>query len=678
MRITLAAEPVARTRRLTRVFDRCPASIQVVDRDGLTTYVNDAWLDLFGFADSSALIRRLNLRTAPVQPWLGLRHALAGALTGRETDAPELAAAGPGGETVWLRATLTPLCDAAGQVESVVIQYERLSVAITSPAGRRGQNPVAALDETARLFGAQHEVDAILCELAHGATAIGDLSRCVVATYDPDRTLLIGRAASVAPGALGLAALTEFRVDPAQAPLTRAALAGKPQVACPGMAEFVPPLGGEDMAAGPRFGRHGLLVMRLQAGDAPLGALYVEAGPEQSGFTSEEVDLAGALVRQTALALGAARLHAHTGSLLTQVADAKARLDAVINSASEGILLLDTAGQVLIANPFVHTLYGVAPGRLVGASLAALRERLASAFAANTDLTAAFPAEHNPEAERVSEYRLARPRPRIVRQITGPVYDRVGALLGQIIVMHDITAEHAALRAQDELLRVASHELKTPVTSIKGFGQLMQREFAAPAGTNLDRARRHLARMLGQLDRLTALVNELLDVSRIETGRLELHLESCDLAMIVTEVIERQLFSDASAPRQIRFAGELGTFVGEWDPGRIDQVVTNLLDNAVKYSSADSVVQIALSEQEGQAHLAISDAGIGIPAGQLAGLFTPFARATNVAAQAYPGIGLGLYIVRRITEQHDGRAWAESSEGRGSTFHVVLPLAKRD
>jgi signal transduction histidine kinase len=675
VRTTIPVEPAAHAHPLTRVFDRCPASIQVVDRVGLTTYVNDALLDLFGFADSSALIGRLNLRTAPDQPWLGLRNALAGALAGRETEVPELAAVGPGGETVWTRAMLTPLCDAAGRVESVVIQYERLSIAIASPAGRRGQNPVAALGEMARLFGAQHEVDAILRELVYGATAIGGLSRCVVATYDPDQTLLLGRAASVPATVLGLAALAEFRVDPARAPLTRAALAGVPQVACPGVTEFLPPLGGEDVAAGPRFGRHGLLVVPLQVEDTPLGALYVEAGPKQSGFTSEEIDLAGALVRQTALALGAARLHARTGQLLAQAADAKARLDAVINSASEGILLLDAAGQVLIANPFVHTLYGVTPGRLVGSSLAALREQLAGAFVASADIAAAFPAERDPEAEHVSEYRLARPRPRIVRQIAGPVYDRAGMLLGQIIVIHDITAEHAALRAQDELLRVASHELKTPVTSIKGFGQLMQREFAAPAGPNLDRARRHLARMLGQLDRLTALVNELLDVSRIETGRLELHREPCDLAMIVTEVIERQLSSEAGAAQQICFAGELGSLVGEWDPSRIDQVVTNLLDNAVKYSPADSIVQITLVEQDGQAHLAISDAGIGIPAGQLAGLFTPFARATNATSQAYPGIGLGLYIVRRITEQHGGRAWAESSEGQGSTFHVLLPLA---
>jgi PAS domain S-box-containing protein len=676
----MPVEPLAHAQVLTRVFDRCPVSIQIVNPDGLTAYVNAAFLDLFGLPDPNEVVGRLNLRTAPSPPWSGLREALAGALAGGETEVPELATPARPGGTIWTRATLTPLCDADGQVEGAVIQYERLNVALASPAGRGGQNLAAAPSETARLFGAQHDVDAILRELVRGAAMIGGVSRCVVATYDPARTLLIGRAASVAPTTLGLAALAAFRVNPAQAPLTRAALAGEPQVARPGAAEFLPPLGGEEVAAGSRFGQQGLLVVPMQVEGVPLGALYIETRPEQAGFTAEEVGLASALVRQTALALGAAQLQARTGQLLTQVAEAKARLDTVINSASEGILLLDSTSRVAIANPFVHTLYGVTQGRLVGVGLDVLRERLAGAFAAYADIAVAFPAgsERDSEEERVIEYRLARPRPRIVRQIAGPVYDRTGASLGQIIVIHDITDESAALRAQDELLRVASHELKTPVTSIKGFGQLLQRELTAPAGPNLDRARRHLTRMLGQLDRLTALVNELLDVSRIESGRLELHRDRCDLTAIVTDVIERQVSSMVGAPRQIRFAGEMGRFSGEWDPNRIDQAVTNLLDNALKYSSPGSIVRVALTEQNGQAHLAISDEGIGIPASQLAGLFAPFARATNATAQAYTGIGLGLYIVRRIIERHGGQAWAESIEGQGSTFHILLPLAKSD
>lgn len=370
------------------------------------------------------------------------------------------------------------------------------------------------------------------------------------------------------------------------------------------------------------------------------------------------------------------------GDLLARISAAEERLDAAIASVHQGILVYDLAGRVVLANPFAHELYGVAQGRLLGPGPAELAATLRDCFADRADLVAAFPAADGDDLdEEVSrEYRLARPRRRVVRQTADPIYDRAGEPIGRVVTLHDITAERAADLARDELLSVASHELKTPLTSIKGFAQLLQRDLARHPGYDRGlgpaRAQRHLGAMLEQLDRLGGLVDELLDVTRIEAGRLELRRERCDLAVLVAAAVERADLAAADGRRHFLLDIAHDRLTGYWDRGRLDQVLLNLLDNAVKYSPAGGTVRVTLAARRGQALLTVADEGIGVPAAQLDSLFEPFARAANALAPDYGGLGLGLYIARRIVEQHGGRIWAESAEGRGSAFHVTLPLAE--
>jgi PAS domain S-box-containing protein len=254
------------------------------------------------------------------------------------------------------------------------------------------------------------------------------------------------------------------------------------------------------------------------------------------------------------------------------------------------------------------------------------------------------------------------------------IHGEDGSLLGFAKVTRDLTVHkqadeerlrlaqaQEAIRLRDEFLVIAAHELKTPLTVLGLQLQKLQR-MGAPqesVGTALRSARR-----------LGALVDTLLDVSRIATGQLKVDVQECDLAELAREVVERwrdeasragcQLHVDAPAPVR-----------GRWDPLRIDQVIENLLGNAIKYAPGKPV-RISVAARGDLAELCVSDDGPGIPPGAEARIFRRFERATDV--RNYGGLGLGLYIVREIVEAHGGTISVDTAAGKGATFRVALPL----
>jgi PAS domain S-box-containing protein len=231
-------------------------------------------------------------------------------------------------------------------------------------------------------------------------------------------------------------------------------------------------------------------------------------------------------------------------------------------------------------------------------------------------------------------------------------------------------AAEAAVKARDEFLSIASHELRTPVTGIKVATQLMLRT-QQRGPVDEERQRAQLTRIEGATSRLATLVEDLLDVSRLQTGRLKLRTEPCDLHALAEEVIEH-----VPAGERHRLLVEDGP--GPWtvlaDPARIDQVLTNLVSNAVKYSPEGGEISVALEREGDGVLLRVRDAGIGVPADAIDKLFHPFGRAPNAEERQIPGLGLGLYICRQLVERHGGRIWAESGgHGKGMTVSVWLP-----
>jgi PAS domain S-box-containing protein len=229
-----------------------------------------------------------------------------------------------------------------------------------------------------------------------------------------------------------------------------------------------------------------------------------------------------------------------------------------------------------------------------------------------------------------------------------------------------------ALHARDEFLSIAAHELRTPVTGIKVAAQLLRR---LQEDERQDRA--IIERAIGHIDagavRLADLTNELLDITRLQTGQLQLRNAPIDLAAILRRALKWcQLQPSGLHHFDLNGADAASWVVG--DEVRVEQIVSNLLSNAVKYSPDGGLIAVRL-EPAGDGYLvAVEDPGIGVPASAMEHIFEPFGRAANATRLNLPGMGLGLYICRQLAERHGGRLWAESrGEGGGTTMHLWLP-----
>lgn len=226
-------------------------------------------------------------------------------------------------------------------------------------------------------------------------------------------------------------------------------------------------------------------------------------------------------------------------------------------------------------------------------------------------------------------------------------------------------------RLKDEFLSIASHELRTPVTSIKGYTQLAKTLIRE---NDLRTSEEYLEIALDQIERMSRLILELLDVSRIETGRLEIRREPIDWPAFVRNVVHRH--QTAVSDRMFRMELPEGTKLVQGDRDRLEQVLTNLLENAVKYSPEGSSITVGVKDDGDGVITWISDQGIGIPNDELTLVFERFHRGRQVSSTNYGGLGLGLYITRQIVERHGGTIWVESREGAGTTFYFTLPAVQ--
>lgn len=260
---------------------------------------------------------------------------------------------------------------------------------------------------------------------------------------------------------------------------------------------------------------------------------------------------------------------------------------------------------------------------------------------------------------------------------TLPEHDEVGRLVGWISTATDVDdARHAAeaLRAaseaKDMFLTMAAHELRTPLQAARSYTDLAR----VKAGEELTpRVGRALEGVQRSVNRMARLVENLLDVGRLERGELRLKPGDVDVGTLLSDVAEH--FEPLPEGRFIRVDAPRG-LVLEADGERLDQVFSNLVSNALRYSPDGGDIHLRAREEEGWTHVQVRDQGLGIPGDRLESIFERFGRAHGVS---YGGLGLGLSIARGIVERHGGRIWAESSGrgGEGSTFHILLPKSSR-
>ncbi len=245
-----------------------------------------------------------------------------------------------------------------------------------------------------------------------------------------------------------------------------------------------------------------------------------------------------------------------------------------------------------------------------------------------------------------------------------------------IVVHLDVTALKEAERVKDEFIGIAAHELRTPLAVIKGFAQMLMIQTNRGKGPALaDWQTEAIADIDSATSRLVELTEDLLDVTRLQAGRLELQLEPTDLVALVKRVVAR--FQVTTQHHHLTVSTAQQHLVSNVDPRRIEQIISNLINNAIKYSPMGGDISITLDEDQQCALFSIQDYGIGIPQRQHGRIFSRFMRADNTQMYDIGGTGLGLYLCRELVERHNGRIWFKSVEGQGSTFYVSLPLYEK-
>jgi len=351
-------------------------------------------------------------------------------------------------------------------------------------------------------------------------------------------------------------------------------------------------------------------------------------------------------------------------------------LEVILESMADALLILDAEGRIVRVNHAARELL------CLGDSSVVLGQPLDSGQwdrwplgprAIAAALRPAVEALRRGETLRDVEAELGSEGRRALGFSCGPLRDPAGRPVGGVVVFRDVTGRRELERLKDEVLAIASHDLKTPATVIKVRAQLLQRKVAAGTATPKELVA-GLDTVVQQADRMVELLKLLLDFSRREAGRLALERSQVDLAAVVGAAVEE---IRATTDRHRLVVRAPAAVVGCWDELRLKEVLTNLLTNAVKYSPDGGPVEVAVEAGERNATVRVRDHGVGLGPEELPRVFERFYRVEGM--RRLEGSGLGLYICQAIVAAHGGRIWAESEgPGRGSTFCFAVPGAASD
>ena len=414
-----------------------------------------------------------------------------------------------------------------------------------------------------------------------------------------------------------------------------------------------------------------LAVPLVREGDL-IGALTIYTKDPERSFDEDDIEVAHILAAQAAIGITNARLFA----------DALAQRELqrhVLDSLGEGVIIAWPDGRYE-ANASAKTILGI--GTMP--SLAELRHAVdvrdlrtgESVPAGSYPLDRALRGESSSGEFFVTQRTTGQRRDLSVN--AAPVHGAGGGVVGGVMTLHDVTDLHAAEREREEFLSIVSHELRTPLTPLKALAQLvrsrMRRSRAEGTELDLESLDRNLMAIERQVDRMNGLVNDLLSVSRAERGALRMEPVRFDLAATTRDVVQRYVDATEEEGRHHFTVEAPQSLPVRGDQSRLEQLLMNLVGNAVKYSPSGGAIRVALEGRDGAAEIKISDEGIGIAAPDLPNLGQPFVRGTG-RASTFAGMGVGLYVARLVAEGHGGSLRLESAgDGKGTTVRVKLPL----
>lgn len=413
----------------------------------------------------------------------------------------------------------------------------------------------------------------------------------------------------------------------------------------------------------------------------------------EGAFDAELLQLTTMIADYAAVALENVRLRERERALWRDAEMERQRLELVINSMAEGLLITNAEGAITSLNNSAQHLLSQArlpleetttPLRRLASFneakwLSDLADIIDRALAGNIIMGHELLADTSDEAV-----------PLTLSISAAPLYDSRQSLqtriLGVVAVLNDITSHKQIEKLKDEFVSIVSHELRTPLTTIKGYTQHLIRRIerrlrgisvTQPANVIAELPESYDLRSLNivqsQTDHLERLVNDLLDLSRVQWGELHLQYSSFYLADVLAESVRQAQISAEQHTIYLDIDTQDSKLVA--DKLRISQVVGNILDNAIKFSPQGKQVTVTLKEQDADNEylVSISDRGIGVSPDYFDHIFERFYRVRNTASRQYSGIGMGLYIAKAIVEAHGGRIWLSSHQGTGSTFYFTLP-----
>jgi PAS domain S-box-containing protein len=345
----------------------------------------------------------------------------------------------------------------------------------------------------------------------------------------------------------------------------------------------------------------------------------------------------------------------------------------ILESAGEGIIGIGPQYQITFVNPAAERMLGYSSGELVGRDVfAALHPTRPDRAAIPQNETPIFHALAEGSERTSAEATFWRKDgTSFPTQYTGSPIRTESGIIGAVIIFQDVTRRREIDRMKDEFISVVSHELRTPLTSIRGALGLLA---GGRVGTFPAKAQRMLEIAVNNTDRLVRLINDILDIERIDSGRVTMQKREVEIGDLMTQAVEVMRPMADKNNVALELHPVLATVIA--DPDRMIQTFTNLISNAIKFSPPSSRVTLDGSKNTDHVHLIVTDRGRGIPEDKLQSVFERFQQVDASDSREKGGTGLGLAICRTIIQQHGGEIWAESTLGQGSTFHISLPLAE--
>ena len=405
-----------------------------------------------------------------------------------------------------------------------------------------------------------------------------------------------------------------------------------------------------------------VIALPLNVHDMLSGVIYLFRSGSIA-FTENDQAVLSSFADQAAIAVRNAQLY-------QQVSEEKRQLDAVIQHSADGVMILDPELRIQVFNQTLSRLTGWSPDQAIGRpcyEVLALEQVEGDHLCGAEGGDAAF-AEGRP---LVADGVLVRPGgSRVALTVTySPLYDEDTRLANVIANVVDVTRFREAEEMKSTFVSVISHELKTPVALIKGYANTLARE---DANWDQETLREGLQIISEESDRLTSLINNLLDASRIQAGGFKLDRADVDLPGLAAAIVENFRTQTDRHRFALDFPATFPIVCG--DEERLRQVFNNLLNNAIKYSPEGGEVRVGGWREGQDVTLYVADQGIGIPEAEQGNLFQRFYRVDSSLRRSTQGAGLGLFLCRTIVEAHGGRVWLRSEPGKGTTVFFTLPV----